>query len=191
MADGAKADPGAALGPVPEVLRRNANGLIALGVVLMLAGAAALAAPFVASLAVGLWIGLGFLCAGLAQAAQAWRAEGWRGRILHVASGVVYVLGGLLIAFKPLAGLVVLSTLVVATLLVSGVMRLVAGLTLRPETGWGWITAGGAAAIGAALLIWASFPGATLILLGVLAGVAFLMEGWGVATLGFAARRAR
>ena len=50
--------------------------------------------------------------------------------------------------------------------------------------------AGGVVAVGAAGLIYASFPGATLILLGVLAGVAFITEGWGMILLGLLARKA-
>jgi uncharacterized membrane protein HdeD (DUF308 family) len=45
-------------------------------------------------------------------------------------------------------------------------------------------------AVAAAALIYLSFPGATLILLGVLAGAAFIVEGWGMIALGLAARRA-
>ncbi len=175
---------------IPEAIARNWLWVVLLGLVLVGGGVAALAAPFVASLAVGLWIGVALLAAGAAQLIQAASSKGWRSRSLHGASGIIYVLGGLLLVFNPLAGLVALSSLVVAILLFSGLLRIYAGIMLRPETGWGWVLTGGLVAVAAAALIYLSFPGATLILLGVLAGAAFIVEGWGMIALGLAARRA-
>lgn len=178
--------------PGSTAIARNWIWILLLGVVLVAGGVAALSAPFVASVAVSLWIGVAFLCAGAAQLLQSLQAKGWRGAVWHIASGAIYVLGGLLVVFRPLEGLVVITTLIVATLFVSGLLRLFAGLFMvRPEPGWGWITAGGVVAVAAAALIWLSFPGATLVLLGVLAGVAFITEGWGMIMLGLAARKMR
>jgi uncharacterized membrane protein HdeD (DUF308 family) len=191
MADTSRDAAGETVIIVPEAIARNWIWVLVLGVALVGGGVAALAAPFVASIAVGLWIGFALLVAGAAQLLQVFTAKGWKGRAVHGASGAIYVLGGLLLVFEPLAGLVALSSLVVAVLLVSGLLRIYAGIVLRPEAGWGWVLGGGLVAVAAAGLIYLSFPGATLILLGVLAGAAFITEGWGMILLGLAARKAR
>ena len=122
----------------PAALASNWGWLMALGLLLVVGGLAAVASPFVASLFISTWIGI------VAQLLHAIQARGWRGSLLHVVSGLVYTLGGGLVIFKPLAGLVALSFVVVATFIAAGIFRVWSGLALRPQKGWGWITAGGA-----------------------------------------------
>ncbi len=161
-----------------KAIATNRKWLTALGVVLIVLGVAAIAAPFVASIAMNAWIGAFFLIGGIAQITQAFQARGWQKGLGHVLLGLVYSLGGLLMLFNPLAGLVAITLLVTAALLASGLMRIVAGLSMRPRKGWGWLVLAGVVALVAAALIYVSFPGSAFWLLGVIAGVSFVMEGW-------------
>jgi len=176
---------------MPEALRRNARWLLVLGAILVVGGTCALIAPFVASLFVLSIIGFVFLFAGVAQIVQAFGAQGWKGATMHVLAGVLYSLGGLLVLFKPLAGLMAVTLVVVATFLAGGLVRLIAGLQLRPEDGWGWIVLSGLASTLAGAVIWANYPASAVVVLGLIAGISFIMEGWGMIVLGLAARRLR
>jgi len=165
--------------------------LLFLGLLLIAMGALAIAMPFVASLAVEAWIGVVFLVAGLGQAAHALSAKGWKASLGHLAVGLIYALGGLLVIFKPLAGLVAFTLLICAMLVASGIARLIAAFQLRPAAGWGWLALAGVGALIAGFLVFASFPGSALWLLGLLAGLSFLSEGFALVTLAGLARKAR
>lgn len=174
---------------LPEALRKSGLWLLILGVILLIGGIAAILAPFVASLFVLSLIGVTFLFAGVAQVIQAFSAQGWKGSTLHVLAGVLYVIGGLLILFEPLTGLLAVTLVVVATFLAGGAVRLWAAFQVKPEDGWGWIALSGLASLAAGIIIWANYPASAAIVLGLIAGISFLAEGWGMVFLGLAARR--
>ena len=174
----------------PEVLRRNWGWLMALGVVLIIGGLAALLLPFFASVAVtGLIAGV-FAIAGIVQFLHGFRVSGWRAQAWSAVSGAIYLGGAGLILLDPLAGMVALTVLVAAIFLVDGAVRIAMGLRMRPERGWGWVTTGGVAAalFGGAVI--AFMPAISLTLLGIIAGVSLTLEGWGCVFLALAARRA-
>lgn len=171
-------------------LARNWGWLVGLGALLLVLGTLAILAPVLSSIAINAWIGAAFLVAGLAQGAHALSARGWSGGLAHLAIGAVYVVGGLLVLFNPMAGMMAFSIVVAVMLLISGAWRLWDGLQRRPEPGWGWQAGAGGAMVAAAAAIWLAFPGAAFWLLGLLAGFAFIAEGWALLLLGLAARRA-
>ena len=172
-------------------LQSKRRWLTAVGVVLVIVGVLAVLAPLLSSAVVVAWFGAFFIVAGVAQIVQAFQAKGWQKGLGHTLIGVVYALGGLLMVFNPLAGMVALSLFVVAMLLVSGILRIVAGVRMRPEKGWGWLTFAGATAVLAAVLIFATFPGSALWLLGLIAGVSFMIEGWALIALSSALKDER
>lgn len=174
----------------PEVPKISWGWLVFLGVLMIALGIYAIAAPFVASLAVSAWIGVLFLIAGIGEIAHGFSVKGWKPSLGHGAIGVIYLIGGLLVIFEPLAGLVTFTILICAMLLVSGVVRISAGFQMRPEMGWGWLVGAGVASLIAGVAVFLSFPGSAAWLLGLLAGLSFLSEGWALVALGLVARKA-
>jgi len=174
----------------PEIIRRNWGWMLALGVVLIIGGLAAFLLPFLASVAVTGAIGAVFLIGGALQFVHGFRVSGWRAQAWSALSAAVYLAGGVLLLLDPLTGMVALSVLVAAVFLVDGVVRIVMGLRLRPERGWGWVLAGGIASALFAGVVLAFLPGASMTLLGIMAAVLLTLEGWGCIFLALAARRA-
>ncbi len=166
-----------------EKIRSNRRWLTVLGIVLIIIGVLAILMPLVSSIVVVAWFGAFFIIAGVAQIVQAFQAKGWEKGLGHVLIGLVYALGGLMMVFNPLAGMIALSRFVVAMLLVSGVLRLWAAFKMRPRKGWGWLAFAGVTAVVAAVLVFASFPGSALWLLGLIAGISFITEGWALVAL--------
>lgn len=182
--------PGDLIDP-PACLTRNWGWLLALGIVLVLGGIAAIAAPFLASIAVEGAVGAMMLIGGVLQGVHVWRAGGWRARLWSGVLAAVYLAGGGLLFLNPLAGLVALTLVLLSVLLVDGIARIVFGLRLRPERGWGWMTASGAVSTGLAAVLFLLFPAISLTALGTLAGVALIFEGWSFLFLALAARAGR
>ena len=164
--------------------------LVGLGALSVLVGVVAILAPFASSIAVSIWIGAAFVVAGVAAVAHAFADAGWKLRLAHAGTGAVYLIGGALVAFQPLASLIAFSVVVAAMMIVSGVWRTAEGLRLKPEAGWGWMTATGAlmGLLGVAVSL--GFPGSAFWLLGTLVGAGLIAEGAGLLVLGAAARRA-
>jgi uncharacterized membrane protein HdeD (DUF308 family) len=171
-----------------EALRKGSFWLIVLGAVLVLGGTAALFLPVAASVSVVLVIGIALLFGGGVQAVHAVGCKGWRARLFHGASAVIYLVGGVLLLAQPLAGLVAVTLLAIAVFFVDGIARIATGISMRPEPGWGWVLTGGLLSVALAVFMFALFPGVSLTLLGVLAGISFLMEGWAFIMVGLAAR---
>ena len=174
---------------ISDALARNWVWLIVLAIVLIAGGTLAILAPFVTGLVVTTWVGIAFLASGVVQVIQCLQAKGWKGMAMHVLSGLLYIGGGVVLLFDPLAGLIALSLIVVVTLIASGLLRAYAAWQIRPDDGWGWIMASGILAVVAGIMIWASFPGSALWLLGLIAGISFIGEGWTLLFIGLAARR--
>lgn len=171
-------------------LRRAWLWLVLLALAMVAVGMMAIIHPLTASVATLVWIGALFAVAGLAQLLQVWTAPGWRGGLWHIASGAVYLLGGLVMVFDPMAGAVAFGFIVAATLMVTGGLRLLAGLLTRPEGGWLSLVLSGAVTMAAGAAVALLPPGQSMLIPGLLVGTAMLVEGLVLLTLAMAARRA-
>ncbi len=177
------------LDATPEALSRNWFWFFALGVLMIIGGALALYAPFEASLAVELVIGAFLLGGGVVALVQTFFMEdGWKARLIHLAIAVVHTLAGAVLLFRPLEGVLALTLIVIINMFVSGCMRIFLGFQTKPEKGWGWIVAGGTVSGVAAVYLFSGYPGISLVLLGVFAGISLIAEGVGYIMLAFGVR---
>ncbi|GMG80919.1 HdeD family acid-resistance protein [Paralimibaculum aggregatum] len=174
----------------PEAVRRNWGWLMAVGIALILGGTAAAAMPMLASVAAELTVGVVFAVAGVCQLVQALRTGGWSASAWCLISALAYLVGAALLLLNPLAGLMALTVVMAVVFLFDGGLRLAMGLKLRPERGWGWITAGGVGSVLLGAIIVLGLPGSSLTLLGVLIAISLIFEGWGFVFIALAARRA-
>lgn len=155
---------------------------LALGILLLIAGIAALLFPVIAAVAATLYIGWFALIAGGIAIAVAIRTRaeahlGWR-----LLVGVVYLLLGFLLVANPLAGAVSLAIIVGALLAAAGAVEITLALRIRPRKGWGWLLANGVLSIVLAILIAIGWPLDSLVLIGYFVGLQILA--CGVARIG-------
>lgn len=118
-----------------------------------------------------LLVALGLVVTGVGELITAGR---YRNTLGLVAGGVL-VVGGVLAAVWPGITLWVLAVIVGIDFVISGIARIAGALSLRVE-GWGWLLFGGAlsVAVGVLALGW---PGATILVLGLLLGIRMLLFG--------------
>ena len=86
----------------PEGLREIRGFLIAMGVALILLGIAAIASSFVATLVTTLTIGALLLLGAIFQIVTAIWGRTWRGFVLHLLGGVLYLVAGLFVIQSPI-----------------------------------------------------------------------------------------
>jgi uncharacterized membrane protein HdeD (DUF308 family) len=164
---------------------------LALGIVLVLAGLAAIAFPFLSTIAAKIAIGWIFLIAGVAEIIHAFYVKRWSGFFWNLVIGVLYLLAGGWLAFFPLTGILTLTIVIAALFIAEGIMELVMGFRVRPHEGWGWLVFSGAVAIAAGALIALNLPSSAVWALGLLAGINLLFSGWSFIFLALSGRRAR
>ncbi|MEL6767676.1 MAG: HdeD family acid-resistance protein [Pseudomonadota bacterium] len=177
------------LPPIPETMKENSGWLLALGIAMVLGGFLAFLGPVAASVAVELMVGIAMLVGGALQAVHAFRAVGWRARVVSALSAALYLGGGILLLLNPLAGLVALTLVALAVMMADGFVRIALGLQLRPDDGWLWLTLSGVLSVVLGIWLFSLFPAVSLMLLGILLGVNFVAEGAAYIAFALAIRR--
>jgi uncharacterized membrane protein HdeD (DUF308 family) len=174
--------------PAPAWVRHNWASITALGAILTAGGALALLMPLAAGIAATLVIGAVFTACGAVQLYQTVHVGKEDERGWHALGGAVYLVGGLLLVLQPLAGVVVLSLLLIAVLAVQGVGRMATAYRMRPSRGWGWVAASGGLSALVASLALTVLPLSSLTVLGFFAAVTIGLEGTALLYYAFAAR---
>lgn len=162
---------------------------VALGLVSILAGLFALANPLILTLAGVLFIGASLLVGGIMQIIQAAMARDWHHMPLAIISGLLSVIGGVLIMQEPVAGSLVITMFLLLVLVIGGVMRIVIALKHRELPMWWLLALGGVVSVVVGVLLYLALPWSGLWVLGTLIGVELLMQGAGWLGFGMDLRR--
>ncbi|HKZ95985.1 MAG TPA: HdeD family acid-resistance protein [Hyphomicrobiaceae bacterium] len=167
----------------------NWGWFLGLGIVLVIAGMAAIAFPLVSTIAAKIFLGWIFLIGGVVLILHAFSASRWAGFALSLLIGILYVLAGGYLAFFPLTGILTLTILLAALFIAEGIAEIVMGVQLRPHGGWGVLIFSGLVAIAAGVLITLGLPDSAEWAIGLLTGINLLVTGWSYIFLGLAARK--
>lgn len=156
-----------------------------LGVVLILCGLFALLAPMVSTIATTLIVAIAIGAAGIAQLIQAFRSPAWKGFVLSLFLGIVYIVGSAAFLLRPFAGAFALTFLLAWLLLIAGGGEVVLGVKIRPQKGWIWLILSGIVTIIASVWLFLRIPFAGFFVPGIALGVALMFEGWAFIAVGF------
>ena len=165
---------------------RSRSWMVALGIVTIIMGSAAILFPLFGSIAVAIVIGFTFVIAGIAQIIAAFSYPKWGVRILTFIVGVLCLVAGVFLLANPVEGIFALTIVVAAIFLVEGILKTIYAFRMRPLTGWGWLLFDGILSVVIGLMIRVQFPSSALWALGILAGISILISGWTMVMLGVA-----
>jgi uncharacterized membrane protein HdeD (DUF308 family) len=185
-----QADIDAALAAARKAIADNWGWFMTLGILMVLAGVAAIAFPLLSTIAAKIALGWIFLVSGVLLVIHAFSIQQWRGFLLGLLLGALYVVAGGWLAFFPLAGIVSLTILLAALFLAEGVLEVIMAVRVRPHEGWGWLLLSGLVAVAVGALIAAELPSSATWAIGLLAGVNLLSTGVSFIVLALAGRRA-
>ena len=118
-------------------LRGNWFWFVLLGIALIVLGVIALGSVVIASLATALTIGMLILLGGVAEIARRVLVPGWSGFFLHLLSGLLSIVIGVMFLRAPVNALLALTLLVACFLMVGGIFKIVAALSYRFGAGAG------------------------------------------------------
>ena len=182
-------DPQASSDTAP--LRAKWGWIVALGVVYLIAGFIALGSVAMATVASVLIVGVMMIIAGVAEVISAFQIKSWGKFLLWVLLGLLYVVAGFVTFQNPLLAAVLLTLILGASLVASGIMRIILAFSMKRETPWIWVALSGAVTLLLGVLILMRWPVSSLYILGLFLGIDLIVAGASWVGIGLGLRRAR
>ncbi len=160
-----------------EAIRGRWIWLVILGIAMVVFGTAAIAAPFIASLATAFTLGVLLLLGGGTQLVGAFWTRDWSGFFLVLLMGVLYIVVGLLFLNRPVEALEAMTLLLACGLMIGGLFRAIGSISYQfPQ--WGWIFVSGLVELALGVMIWMQWPYASFWVVGLFVGIDMVFSGW-------------
>jgi uncharacterized membrane protein HdeD (DUF308 family) len=169
--------------------KKNSGFLIFLGVLTVIFGVIAIGSPLITGVAVAVFVGFMLLASGVTQIVHALKSKQWGTGFWGTLIGLLGVVAGLMMIFRPMVGLVTMTILLAIYFLVDGISEIIAAFRIKPDQGWGWVLFNGIIAVLLGFMIWRQWPVSGAWAIGILVGVHILFSGWTMIILGTGARR--
>jgi len=170
-------------------LRKEWWIFLVVGFAMAIVGVLAIGAPIVTTIASVKLFGVFLLIGGIAQIVSSFWAGKWSGFLLHLMTGVLYAVVGFLFVDRPIENALMLTVLLAAFFIASGIIKIVVCLQER-FCNWGWSLLSGVVTLLLGMIIWSRLPESSLGVIGLLIGIELFVNGWTWAMLGIAVRSA-
>jgi uncharacterized membrane protein HdeD (DUF308 family) len=170
-------------------LRAGSGWIVALGVVYVIAGFIALGSMVLATVASVLVVGVMMIVSGVAEVFNAFQIKSWGKFLFWALLGVLYIIAGFIVFENPAFAAVVLTLLLGAFLVASGVLRIFLAFNMKREAPWIWVAVSGVITLLLGLVILARWPVNSVYILGLFLGIDLIMAGASWIGLGSGLRR--
>jgi uncharacterized membrane protein HdeD (DUF308 family) len=162
---------------------------LAQGIVMMVLGFVAVALPNIATLAVEIFVGWLFFVGGIFRAMSVWHSRQAPGFVWSLLTAVLSVVLGLILIFRPMAGVLTLTMVLVAFFIIEGIASVIGAIEHRQHLrSWGWVLFSGIIDLFLAYLIWQGWPSSASWAIGLLVGINMLFLGLSLVMTALAAR---
>jgi uncharacterized membrane protein HdeD (DUF308 family) len=162
---------------IAEGIRRSWGWLLALGIAYIIMGLVIAGSPMAATLAVEVLIGFVLIIGGVISIIGAFFTGDWKRLLLILLSGILYLIVGVLLLKNPIQGVLTLTLLLAAFLLVEGFFKIIHSFQMKPAPNWIWLLVSGVASVILGVMIWGEFPESSAFIIGLLVGIYFLING--------------
>lgn len=175
---------------IGDTLRAHWRLYVFQGVLMIILGVLAVAAPAFATLTVDIYVGWLFLISGVLGLIAMFSARNVPGFLWTLVTALLSIVFGGVLLWKPVEGALSLTIVLTAFFIVEGLFQAAAAFTYRDAipSRWGWLLASGLADLALAAIIIAGWPGTAAWVLGLLVGVNLLTTGWAVVMVALGAR---
>ncbi len=160
-----------------ERIRHQWGWIVAYGVFAAALGVIALVLTETATVASVLVIGIFMIMAGVVEIGIGLRTRTWGRMFLWEAAGLLYVLAGVFAILRPDDASVVLTLLLGAGLLATGLVRIVVGSRMTGTRSRGGVVLAGVVTTLLGLLIVVGWPGNSVLVLGTFLGIDLVLYG--------------
>jgi uncharacterized membrane protein HdeD (DUF308 family) len=175
---------------VSSDIKKEVNGSLLIGVLLIVLGIVAIAVPSVSTIVAETWIAVILISAGIAKLVYAFQTRNDAGFVWKLLLSVLYIATGVMLFVYPLTGVLTLTLLLASFLLTEGVFELILAFQLRPRQNWTWALGNGIITLLLGGMIWFQWPFDAPWLIGTLVGTSVLFTGISRVMLSLNARSA-
>ena len=166
----------------------HSRGMFLIGGVLsLLVGVFAVAAPQIFSFVLTQLIGALCLASGVISLFQALFGKSRPHRFLSALSAIIRIAAGSALLFLPIAGMAALTLILAVIFLTEGIVCLVTSVRMRTNPAWIWLLLNGIVALILGGMIYKNWPLDSAGILGILYGIQSLFSGSAMLMLGFSA----
>jgi len=169
--------------------RSNWAWFVVLGILQILLGVFCWFDVIAATLAGVIFIGAALLVGGILQIIHAFFDRAWGGFLLHVLSGVLYAIAGILIMMEPVQGSIIITLILAILLIVAGISRIVLSISHWHLGGSGLLLLGGVVSIVVGVVLYVTLPWSGLWVLGTLIAIELIFHGAAWFEFGLSLRR--
>src|SRR5271155_4792015 len=149
---------GATLGSAIHELHGKWGWIVALGVFFVIAGIIALGSVFLATVVSVTLVGAMMLVSGVVEIIGAFQMRTWGRFFLWIVLGLLYAAAGLFVFDDPLLAAGVLTLLIGAALVATGVMRIIIAFQLPREAPWVMVVISGVITALVGVIILSQWP---------------------------------
>ena len=161
------------------------------GILMLICGFLAISLPFASGIGVAIVIGWVLLATGVWHLLFGFRSgSGIGGFLWQLLLAIVYGAAGLMLLFRPLAGLAWLTLVLATFLLIEAVLEFVLYFNIRTGRDAGWVLVDAFITLLLGILIWAHWPSSSIWAIGTLIGISLIFSGISRLMLSSAASRA-
>jgi uncharacterized membrane protein HdeD (DUF308 family) len=160
-----------------DAAKAGGNRMTLFGVIAIILGVLAMLAPVLTGMWVIILVGVLVLIGGIVRIIWALQAGSLGKGLLTFAIGGLTLLCGIVLLVHPLFASGVLTIMLALYFILDGISEIVAGVRLRPGSGWGWMLFGGIVSIWLGIFIWRQFPLSGVWAIGILLGIKLFFVG--------------
>ncbi len=171
-------------------IKDNAKLAITIGIILIIVGVLAIAAPLAAGVSITIMVGTLLIIGGIGECFLAFQAGAFGRGLLIFIVGALMAVAGFYMVSQPVAGLAAITLFLTAYFIVSGITEIIAAVQIRPSSGWGWMLFNGIVTLVLGILLWRQFPLSGAWAVGVLFGIKMVFSGWTLIFIGNAVKGA-
>lgn len=169
-------------------LKSGFNSSIAIGVLLILTGVAAIAFPNFSTLTAEIWIAWILVFSGVSKLVYAFQSRAESGFVWKLLVSLLYIATGVFLLANPLQGILTLTLTLGIFLLFEGIFEIAFAFQMRPQPSWLWLLGNGVTTLLLGGLIWAEWPLNGSFAIGLLVGISLLFSGFSRIALALAGR---
>ena len=170
-------------------LRAKWGWILALGIVYVIAGFVALGSVVMATVASVLVVGVMMIIAGVAEIINAFQLKSWGKFLIWALLGALYIVAGFVTFENPLFAAAILTLFLGASLIASGIVRIILAFSMKREQPWVWLLLSSIVTLLLGLLILAHWPVSSVYVLGIFLGIDLVLAGAGWIALSFSLHR--
>jgi len=158
--------------------KQSSGAHTGIGIILIILGFLAILTPIVSTFAITFILGWILLIVGIMQLIFAFTSKGWGSAALKIITGILALIIGILMLVNPIPGVLTLTLLLTAWLIVSGIFYIIGSFAVRPNKQWSWMLFSGIISLILGMLIWSQWPISAVWVIGLLVGLQIMFIGF-------------